>query len=96
MSDQARKNTIYNTAKMMSHVNYPIIAKRYLAQVYNIAPEYAQGVYDQTKFKFDRFDFSEVEQMSKEAHTWYKVDRFQPDAGNRLVGFAPEKPFYHA
>ena len=95
MNDQARKNLHSNTAKLLRHVNFPVIAKRYLAQIYNIAPEYARGVYDGTKFKFERFEFSEVEELSKEAHAWYKVEKFQPDQGNRLVGFAPLKPFYH-
>ena len=95
MNDQARKNLHSNTAKMLSKVNFPIIAKKYLAQIYNIAPEYAQGVYDLTKFKFDRFDFKEVEDMSKDAATFYKEEKLRPDPGNRLVGFAPEKPFYH-
>jgi catalase len=95
MNDQARKNLHSNTAKLLSKVNYPSIAKKYLAQIYNIAPEYSRGVYDLTNFKFDRFDFKEVEEMSKEAHSWFKEPKFQPDNGNRLVGFAPANPFYH-
>ncbi|KAK5162809.1 uncharacterized protein LTR77_011181 [Saxophila tyrrhenica] len=95
MNDQARQNLHSNTGKMLSKVNYPIIAKKYLAQIYNIAPEYAQGVYGSTKFKFDRFEFKEVEEMSKEAHLFYKEEKFRPSEGDRLVGFAPEKPFYH-
>jgi len=94
MTDDARKNLHYNTGKMLSHVNYPIIAKKYLAQIYNIAPEYAQGVYDQTKFKFERFDMKEVVELSKEAHLFYKEEKFRPSQGDRLVGFAPDKPFY--
>ena len=96
MSDQARTNLHSNTAKMLSHVNYPIITKKYLAQIYNIAPEYARGVYDGTKMKFERFDFSEVEELSKGAHLFYKEEKFRPTDGMRLVGFAPEKPFYGA
>ena len=81
---------------MISKVSYPIIAKKYLAQIYNIAPEYSQAVYDLADFKFeDRFEFNEVEEMSKNAHTWYKETKFQPDTGNRLVGYTPEIPFYH-
>lgn len=95
MNDQGRANLHSNTAKMMSKVNFPIIQKKYLAQIYNIAPEYARAVYDLTKFKHERFDFAEVEEMSKDAHTWYKTEKFRPDEGNRLAGFAPEKPFYH-
>lgn len=95
MTEEERKNTHHNTAKMLSHVNYPEIQKKYLAQIYNIAPEYARGVYDMTNFKHDKFDFSEVESLSKEAHLFYKEPLFRPDEGNRLVGFAPQQPFYH-
>ncbi|KAK3674201.1 hypothetical protein LTR78_006048 [Recurvomyces mirabilis] len=96
MDEQARKNLHHNTAKMLSHVNYPIIQKQYLAQIYNIAPEYARGVFDLTKFKHNQpFEFSEVETMSKDAPTFFKNPKFRPDPTNRLTGFAPEKPFYH-
>ena len=95
MTDKQRTNLHSNTAKLLRHVNYPIIAKRYLAQIYNIAPEYSQAVFDQTTFKFERFDFREVEEMSKEAMNWYKTPVLRPNQGNRLVGFAPEQPFYH-
>jgi len=95
MTPQARENLHSNTAKMLSKVNYPIISKKYLAQIYCIAPEYAQGVYDLTEFKHERFAFDEVKELSKEAHLFYKEPKFRPDEGNRLVGYAPEKPFYH-
>ncbi|PSK51616.1 Catalase-1 isoform B [Elsinoe australis] len=95
MSEQQRKNLHSNTAKMMSRVNFPITRKKYLAQIYNIAPEYARGVYDLTKFKNEKFAFEEVEQLAKDAPTFYKTEIFRPDQGNRLVGFAPESPFYH-
>ena len=95
MSEAGRKSLHYNTAKMLGHVNFPVIAKKYLAQIYNIAPEYSQAVYDQTTFKFDRFDFQEVKDMAPEAPTWSKETKFRPSEGNRLVGYAPEKPFYH-
>jgi catalase len=95
MNDTGRKNLHSNTALMLSHVNYPVIAKKYLAQIYNIAPEYAQGVYDETRFKFDRFDFKEVEDMSKAAPTFYKEPMLQPGEGGNLVGYSPSQPFYH-
>ena len=94
MTEPQRQNLHANTAKMLSHVNFPIIQKRYLAQIYNIAPAYARGVYDLTKFKHDKFDFAEVEETAKEAPTLTKVPKFRPGQGERLVGFAPEKPFY--
>lgn len=96
MNDQARKNLHSNTAKMLSKVNFPIIQKKYLAQIYNIAPQYSQAVFELVRFKHNEpFDFAEVEKLSKEAHTFYKNPKFAPDRGNRLVGFAPERPFYH-
>jgi catalase len=95
MTDSARSNLHANTAKILSHVNYPIIAQRYLAQVYNIDPAYSRAVYDAAKFKFERFDFKEVEEMAPEAPTWYKAPVLRPSQGNRMVGFAPEKPFYN-
>lgn len=95
MTEEERHNTHRNTAKMMSHVNYPIIQKKYLAQIYNIAPEYARGVYDLTQFKHEKFDFSEVVELSKEAHLFYKEPKLRPSDGDRLVGFAPQNPFYH-
>ena len=95
MSAQAKKNLHSNTAKMLSKVNYPEISKKYLAQIYCIAPEYSRGVYDLVKFKHERFGFEEVKELSKTAHEFYKEAKFRPDPGNRLVGYAPEQPFYH-
>ncbi|KAL1311499.1 hypothetical protein AAFC00_001622 [Neodothiora populina] len=97
MTEQQRQNLHSNTAKMMSHVNYAIIMKKYLAQIYNIAPEYARSVYDLTNFKpkVEKFDFLEVETLAKDAHTFYKEPMLRSEQGNRLVGFACEQPFYH-
>ncbi|KAI4743254.1 heme-dependent catalase [Aureobasidium sp. EXF-12298] len=96
MDDGARANLHSNTAKMMSNVNYPIIQKKFLAQIYNVAPEYARAVYDMTNYKHgEKFDFGEVEKLSKDAHMWYKEPMLRPDEDNRLVGFAPANPFYH-
>jgi len=79
---------------MLSHVNYPIISKRYLAQIYNIAPEYARGVYDLTNFKHEKFDFAEVEKLAPDAPTFSKEPKFRPGEGNKLTGLVPETPFY--
>ncbi|KAK1049344.1 hypothetical protein LTR33_014792 [Friedmanniomyces endolithicus] len=96
MTEQARKNLHHNTAKMLSHVNFPMIQQQYLAQIYNIAPEYARGVFDLTKFKHKQpFEFSEVEAMSEQAPLFFKNVKFRPSQGNRLVGFAPDAPFYN-
>ncbi|KAK4899905.1 hypothetical protein LTR27_002666 [Elasticomyces elasticus] len=39
-------------------------------------------------------EYGEVEAMSKQAHTFFKNPKFRPSEGNRLVGFAPDAPFY--
>jgi len=94
MDDKAREALHSNTAKMLSHVNYAIISKRYLAQIYCIDPKYARAVYDLTNFKYEKYDFSEVEEESKNAPTMKKEPKFRPDQDNRLTGLVPEKPFY--
>ena len=88
MSDTARDHLHQNTAKMMSHVNYPIIQKKYLAQIYNIDPGYPKAVYDLLPEKKKQFKFSEVEELSKDAHKFHKEPKFAPGENERLVGFA--------
>lgn len=77
----------------LSRVNYPIIQKKYLAQIYNIAPEYPKAVYDLLLKK--EFDFSEVEELSKTAHEFYKEAKFRPGEDDRLVGYAPSGSIYN-
>lgn len=93
MTDTQRQNTISNTAKLLRFVKYPDIQKRYLAQVYNIGTDYAQGVYSALPKK--EFEFSEVEELSQTAHEWYKEKKFRPSSGERLTGYAPEKAIYN-
>ncbi|OTB00337.1 hypothetical protein M426DRAFT_66107 [Hypoxylon sp. CI-4A] len=87
MSEQERKNTCYNTANLLRLVKFPLI------QIYNIAPDWSQGVYDLLPKK--EFQFSEVEKLSHGAQEWYKEKKFQPSNGERLVGFAPPTPVYN-
>jgi catalase len=71
--------------------------KKYLAQVYNIGPDYAQGIYDllaQSDSK-PEFPFSEVEKLSESAHVWFKEEKFRPSNGERLTGYAPSMPVYN-
>lgn len=93
MDDKARKATHSNTAKMLSRVKYPIIQKKYLAQIYNIAPEYPKAVYDLLPKK--DFEFAEVEELSKTAHEFYKEVKFRPGEDDRLVGYAPSTSIYN-
>ena len=93
MSQTARDHTHSNTANMLRFVKFPTIQSKYLSQIYNIAPEYAQAVYDLLPEK--KFEFSEVEEGAKSAQTWYKEKKFQPGAGNKLTGYVPDNPIYN-
>jgi len=92
MSDTAREHTHSNTAKMLRFVKFPEIQRKYLSQIYNIAPEYAQAVYDLLPKK--EFSFDEVEKGAEGAELAGKERKFRPEQGERLVGFAPDNPIY--
>lgn len=93
MTKEERQNTIYNTAKYLRYVKYPEIQKKYLAQLFNIAQDYARGVFDALPQK--SFEFAEVEGMSKTAHEWNKEKKFRPSANERLVGLQPQASVYN-
>ena len=92
MTAEAREHLHSNTANMLKFVRFPDIQRKYLSQVYCIAPEYARGVYDLLPEK--KFEFSEVEKGSKGAELAGKERKFRPSEGDRLVGFAPDNPIY--
>lgn len=92
MSSRARENTHANTAKMLRHVKYPHIQSNYLAQLHNIAPEYAAAVYDLLPDK--KFDLAEVEHKAATAQEWYKEAKFRPGQGERLIGLPPGGAVY--
>ncbi|RYP68285.1 hypothetical protein DL771_006787 [Monosporascus sp. 5C6A] len=94
MTPQQRANTCKNTAKYLSQVAYPEIQKKYLAQQYNIAPEYAQGIYDLLPKK--DFSMDEVAKLAESAQTWYKEKKFMPSTHEKLVGMPPSMPIYNS
>jgi catalase len=61
--------------------------------VYNIGPDYAQGIYNM--LPKPEFEFSEVEKLSQDAHVWYKERKFQPSTANKLQGDVPQGPWYN-
>lgn len=71
-----------------------ILQSKYLAQIYNIAPDYAMGVYDQLPEQ--KFSFDEIKEKAKDAHTWYKEMKLQPSMGEKLVGHVPSMQVYNA
>ncbi|KAG7114749.1 Vegetative catalase like protein [Verticillium longisporum] len=85
MSPQARQNTCHNTAKYLSLVQYPEIQAKYLAQLYNISPDYAQGVFD--RLREHTFSMDEVKAKAEDAHTWYREKKFLPSDESKLVGY---------
>ncbi|RII19241.1 hypothetical protein CUC08_Gglean001905 [Alternaria sp. MG1] len=97
MSPEKRQHTITNTFNMLKFVKYADIQKKYLAQVYNIGPDYAQGIYDLLAKSDSKpeFPFSEVEKLAESAHVWFKEEKFRPSSGERLTGYAPSGPVYN-
>jgi catalase len=61
--------------------------------LYNIAIDYAQGIYEGLPKK--KFEFAEVEELSKTAQEWYKEPKFRPSQGERLTGYAPQVSIYN-
>ncbi|KAI0151654.1 heme-dependent catalase [Xylariaceae sp. FL1272] len=92
MSPEEKKNTCANTAYGLNHVSYPVIKKKYLAQLYNIAPDYAKGVLDLLDGPPCGFD--EIKKLAPNAITWGRAKKFMPSEGDKLVGFAPPLPGY--
>ncbi|CRK26578.1 hypothetical protein HYQ45_002429 [Verticillium longisporum] len=74
MSPQARENTCHNTAKYLNFVQFPEIQTDYLAQIYNISPDYAQGVFD--RLREQKFTMEEIKAKAEDAHTWYREKKF--------------------
>jgi catalase len=61
--------------------------------VYNIGPDYAQGIFDM--LPNPEFTFAQVEELAQDAHVWYKEKKFQPATQNKLQGYAPTAPWYN-
>ena len=94
MDGRARDHLHKNTANMLARVRYPKIQSGYLAQVYNIAPEYARRIYDLLPKK--EFGFDEVEEKAKTAAVTSKEARFRPsNPHERLVGSPPSAAIYN-
>lgn len=98
MDDDARKHLHLNTGKWLSNVTTPEIVKRYLAQVYLIAPEYAQGVFDNMPDGSPgkkATTMAEVKQTSEGAEKFGKAEKFMPTKKmDRLIGKEFQEPVY--
>ncbi|KAK2025898.1 catalase [Colletotrichum zoysiae] len=94
MTEQQRKNTASNTAKYLKFVKHSEIQEKYLAQVYNISPGYAQSVYE--LLPKPAFTFDKVKERAVDAHLWYKEKKFRSTDGSKLAGKPPSFPVYGA
>lgn len=93
MDDKHRRDLHYNTAVVLKLVDYTIIQEKYLAQCYNISPDYARAIYDLLPEK--DFGFDAVEKRAKEAACYGKEKKFMPFADNhKLIGKKPDIPVY--
>lgn len=100
MTPEARAHVHSNTAGMLKHVDSKKIKVKYLAQLYNIDPGYAQAIYDllpeKARSGTEGFEFSEVEAAAPEAPTAGKTAKFRPSqSSERLVGGVPEMGIYN-
>ncbi|RKU45288.1 hypothetical protein DL546_006241 [Coniochaeta pulveracea] len=94
MSPQEKANTLKNTAKYLGKLRTDRAAeiqKKYLAQLYNISPDYSQGVYELLEPK--NFVFGEVEKLAADAQLYYREKKFLPSNGEKLVGKVPPAGF---
>ncbi|KAL2166852.1 hypothetical protein VTG60DRAFT_2087 [Thermothelomyces hinnuleus] len=94
MTPGQRENTCKNTAKYLRYVKYPEIQKKYLAQLHNIPPDYAKGVFE--RLSQPQFDLAEVEQLAQDAHTWYRNKAFPPERRGGADGAVPKAEQYSA
>ncbi|PQE10581.1 catalase protein [Rutstroemia sp. NJR-2017a BVV2] len=97
MTDTQRHNLHKNTANMLKFVDTPVIQVGYLAQLWNIDPDYARAIYDLLPEDRRKFEFVEVQNKAKGAELAGKEAKFRPSmASERLVGFVPEGAIYNA
>nr|RBQ91288.1 hypothetical protein FVER53263_05529 [Fusarium verticillioides] len=78
----------------LHRVKFPEIQSKYLAQVYNISEDYAQGIYD--LLDQPQFEFSKVKELAETAQEWYKEPKFRPGPGSKLAGYPPSSAVYQA
>ncbi|KAF7713588.1 Catalase [Penicillium ucsense] len=94
MDDTARDHLHKNTAMALKLVDYPIIQKKYLAQLLRVSRAYAEEVYALLPEK--KFGFEEVEEASRGAETAGKEPKFCPHLeSDKLVGKCPAMQIYY-
>ncbi|KAF7950296.1 hypothetical protein EAE96_007584 [Botrytis aclada] len=94
MTETQRDHLHQNTANMLRFVDTKVIKVGYLAQLWNIDPQYSRAIYDllpeTSKTGAEGFEFVEVQNKAKGSELAGKEEKFRPsDASERLVGFSP-------
>ena len=94
MNDDARWHLHRNTSVWLSNVTDKGIQLRYLAQLQNIAPEYAKAVYEGLTQK--EFEYAEVEKTADGAEKMCKAPKLRPSGPeDKLVGMPPGQAIYN-
>lgn len=94
MNDEARDHLHKNTARLLQKVEYPEIQIKYLAQLYRVAAQYAESVFNLLPEK--SFSFSDIEERSQGAEKMGKNAKFCPSAKtDKLVGKCPAAKIYN-
>jgi catalase len=95
MDNKARNHLHANTASALKKVDFPVIQVKYLAQLFNVSPQYAKAVFE--LLPKPSFSFREVEQTARGADTIGKEQKFCPSAKtDKLVGKCPAGKVYTA
>jgi catalase len=96
MNQSQRDNLYRNTATMLARVDSKLIKIRYLAQLWNIDPQYASAIYELLPAESKDFDFVEVQNTAKGAELLGKEAKFRPGRPeDKLVGFAANMAVYN-
>ena len=100
MSDNQRQNSHCNTTKLLPNVTHKVIKVGYLAQLWNVDPEYSRAIFDllpdSAKTGEEGFEFIDVQNKAKGAEVAGKEPKFRPNLQTRrLAGFSPEMGVYN-
>jgi catalase len=94
--DQNQRDHLHrNTATMLARVDAKVIKVRYLAQLWNVDPQYAKAIYELLPELAKDFDFVEVQNTAKGAELFGKEAKFRPSRlDEKLVGLVPNMAVY--
>jgi catalase len=96
MSQSQRDSLHSNTATMLARVDAQVIKIRYLAQLWNIDPEYAGAIFELLPAASKDFDFVEVQNTAKGAELLGKEAKFRPgQSRDKLIGSLPDMAVYN-